>query len=139
MAEAGFCSFFCRSPKRQSTEGAQNSSNRLSMFIILLIDKEPEATGARCPGCGKNTDDNHVCLVCCLCLVHQMADTQDTCSEQVGRPYRSEAETHSVGLVWIREEEGTVRIRMSNMTYLTRGRRLPICKLARVLWGIASP
>lgn len=43
MVEAGFCSLFCRSPKRQSAEGAQNSDNRESMFIILLIDKEPDA------------------------------------------------------------------------------------------------
>lgn len=35
--------------------------------------------------------------------------------------------------------EGTVRVRMRNMRHLTRGRWLPIYKLARVLWGIALP
>lgn len=44
-----------------------------------------------------------------------------------------------MGLVWIRGEEGTVRVRMRNMMYLTRGRWLPIYKLARVLWDIALP
>lgn len=47
-----------------------------------------------------------------------------------------DTETCSMGSVWIGWEECLVRGRMRDMTYLTRGRWLPIGKLARVLGAL---
>lgn len=42
IAQIGVCSLLSRSPKKQSTQRAQNSHNTESMLIILFIDEKPD-------------------------------------------------------------------------------------------------
>lgn len=44
IAQIGVCSLLSRSPKKQSTQRAQNSHNTESTLIILFIDEEPDKT-----------------------------------------------------------------------------------------------
>lgn len=117
------------------------------MLIIFLIDEEPEATGASCPGCHKNSDDNPVYIVCCLCLIHQIPE----CLQTFRVHALKEQGIHTGCLeevVWKLSCTAWVLFRLGGgghsgsqderqWTYLNGGRWLLIYKLARVLWGVA--